>query len=315
MTHLLPNFTPIYQVASLPTGPDTPLDLLLACANGLFRSIDSGATWQSSLKSLQLPEALPVLCLAVSPSFLSDRTIFAGAPGGGLRSVDGGATWKVLSFPAPPPSVTCALISPRYLEDGTVILGTSEDGVLISTNGGDAWQPWNFGLIDPEVLSLAVSPAFSEDETLFCGTASGLFRSSNAGRAWREVELPAGQVPILSLAVSPGYAEDRRVYAGSEEFGLYGSADGGDSWARIGADALADPINAVLAGAAPDLLVALHSEELQISRDRGGSWQHFQPEELNAAGVSALHAPRGLAPGLPLVLALNTGRIVTVNLN
>ena len=86
----------------------------------MHRSDDAGQTWQTAFASLNLPEPLPATCVAISPDFARDRVIFAGAPGGVLRSIDGGQTWFVAMLPSPPPTVSSLIISPNFEHDGVV---------------------------------------------------------------------------------------------------------------------------------------------------------------------------------------------------
>jgi len=305
----------VFQLAAGFDAGAQAADWFAGHSGGLNRSQDGGQTWQPALASLQLTEALPVVSLAVSPEFDKDRTLFAGLPGGLLRSTDGGTTWKALSLPPPPPYVTCLAVSPGYLEDGTVIAGTAEDGILMSNNGGDTWRAWNFGLIEPEVLSLVVSPAFQKDETLFCGTASGIFRSTNGGRAWRELALPPGFVPVLSLALSPNFEADQTLYAGTEESGLFRSRDAGETWEPLGEDLSQNPVNAFVAGESGQgavWLLALWGGELILSR-YGNTWETLRLP-VGEGQATAVFAPDGLAPGLPLLVGLAGGQVLRVDL-
>jgi photosystem II stability/assembly factor-like uncharacterized protein len=281
---------------------------------GLYRSDDGGNTWRCTYDSLDLDVNLLTTAVAVSPAFESDGNVFAGTQGGVLRSPDGGEIWQAATLGTPPPVVSAMVLSPDYVRDGTLFVGTMEDGVFLSTDRGTRYQRWNFGLLDLNVLTLAISPAFAEDETLFAGTETGVFRSTNGGRAWRETSFPIDRAPVISLAVSPNYADDGSLFAGTESSGLFHSDDRGQTWARVGEDAVMDAVNAVIVSpdfpAAPDVLVAL-SSALLVSRDGGQSWADWRGGvELMTQGVSAVAAPQGLAPGSPLLVGLVGGEVL-----
>jgi hypothetical protein len=302
---------PIYQLAAVPASTPTGLILLAGRGSGLYRSEDGGQTWQPALGSLGLAGPLPVVSLGISPQYPNNPTILAGFPGGLLRSTDHGMDWKALGFTPPPPYPTAIVFSPDYSQDGVIIIGTAEDGILRSENGGEAWSGWNFGLMDLEVLCLAISPQFKADETLYAGTGSGLFRSANGGRAWRELDLPGGHAPVTSLAVSPGFGTDRTLFAGLEEGGLLRSTDGGETWTPLAAQIITDPLNQVILSAAyparPELAV-LHGGQMLVSGDGGSSWRTLPTS--GSSQVSAALAPSGFEAGGLVWLGLDDGRIL-----
>lgn len=281
--------------------------------SGLYRSEDGGGTWHCVYDSLNLENDLVTTAVAVSPDFESDRSVFAGTQGAVLCSVDGGENWKVASLASPPPVVSAMAASPSYVEDGTLLVGTMEDGVFLSSDRGSRYHRWNFGLLDLNVLALVISPAFAEDETLFVGTESGIFRSTNGGRAWREVSFSIDYAPVISLAISPNYADDGVLFAGTESSGLFLSSDKGQTWSRLGGDAVMDAVNAIVLSPEfpdkPSVLVAL-STALLISRDGGQSWTSWRRGLELPQGVSAVAAPQGLAADAPLLVGLIGGDVL-----
>ncbi len=284
-----------------------------ARGSGLYRSDDGGKSWRFAYDTLDLQVPLPTMAVAVSPEFESDGAVFAGVPGGVLRSFDGGQNWQIVHLPSPPPTVSALVISPAYDRDGVLLAGTVEDGVLCSTDRGGHWVAWNFGLLDLNVLCIAISADFGQDETVFVGTDSGIFRSTNGGRAWREVDFPLEYAPVLSLALSPNYARDGVVFAGTESHGLYRSDDRGRAWRRLGEEALAEAVNAVLLPAEypekGDVLVAL-SDRLLLSPDGGQSWSEWHAGGALEAGIASILAPVGLGLGAPLLVGMVEGGVL-----
>ena len=303
-------------VYSLAASPDFARDGICFAArqSGLYRSEDGGsANWHYAYDSLGLEEKLAAMAVAVSPDFESDRSVFAGALGGVLYSLDGGEHWNVVSLMSPPPIVSAIVVSPNFVQDGKLFVGTMEDGVLLSPDRGKHFNRWNFGLLDLNVLSMAISPAFAEDETLFLGTETGVFRSTNGGRAWREVSFPIDYAPVISLALSPDYANDGILFAGTESFGLFYSEDRGQNWTRLGEDIIRDIVNAIVLSPefsdTPDVLVALGTA-LLVSRDGGQTWADWKADLDLEQGVSIVAAPQGLAPGAPLLVGLVGGDVL-----
>jgi photosystem II stability/assembly factor-like uncharacterized protein len=280
---------------------------------GLYHSEDEGSTWRCAYDSLGLEEDLATTAVAVSPDFKSDRSVFAGTQGAVLCSVDGGEHWSIASLASPPPIVSTMVVSPGFVEDGKLLVGTVEDGVFLSSDRGSHYHRWNFGLLDLNVLAMAISHAFADDETLFVGTESGIFRSTNGGRAWREVNFPIDYAPVISLALSPNYANDGVLFAGTESSGLFRSDDRGQTWSRIGEKAVADAVNAIVLSPefsdSPDVLVAL-STALLVSHDGGETWADWKKGLELTQGVSAVAAPQGLAADAPLLVGLVGGDVL-----
>ena len=303
-------------VYGLATSPNFVQDGICFAArqSGLYRSEDGGsADWSYAYESLEMEGALAAMAVAVSPDFESDRSVFAGALGGVLYSLDGGENWQVASLPSPPPIVSAIVLSPNFSQDGTLFVGTMEDGVFLSPDRGRRFRRWNFGLLDLNVLSIAISPAFADDETLFLGTETGVFRSTNGGRAWREVSFPIDYAPVISLALSPNYANDGVLFAGTEAFGLFRSEDRGKTWARLGEDVIEDVVNGIVLSPefpdTPDILAVLGTA-LLVSRDGGQTWADWKEGMDLKQGVSSVAAPQGLAPGAPLLVGLVGGDVL-----
>ena len=288
-----------------------------ARSTGLYFSKDGGTTWLSLLDSLQLNQDLPVLSVAVSPAYPSDKTLIAGVSGGLLVSRDGGVHWQALSFPTPPPLFSAIALSPAFQEDGVALAGTIEDGIFRSEDHGQHWSAATFGLLDLKTFCLELSPAFQEDETALAGTESGIFRSTNGGRAWREVSLPVGFEAVLSLSTSPDFQQDNLILAGTETQGLLASTDRGFSWERPDQTGVSGSVDAILFSPnfphKRDLLI-VNEGSLVLSTDGGKSWSPWRVEETGLGVVTAVFAPQGFDPGNTILVGMADGRILRLDL-
>lgn len=301
----------IYGLAASPNFTNSEAGLCMAaCATGLLRSQDSGRTWQSAYQSIGVADPVATTAVAISPDFSEDPYVFAGLPGGMLRSRDGQTGWETIHLPDPAPYITAFAFSPEFLKDGILFASTMEDGVLYSTDHGYHWVSWNFGLLDLNVYCMAISPNFSSDETLFVGTQTGIFRSTNAGRAWREVTMPFGFDTVLSIAISPNYAQDATLFSGTENQGLWKSTDGGDSWKRLAENAINSSVNAILVpltyAKKPEILV-LNEGTPMLSNDSGNTWEQWR---YHSDEVTAVYAPAGFRKGAPTLVGLASGEII-----
>ncbi|MDF1513236.1 MAG: hypothetical protein P1S60_05460 [Anaerolineae bacterium] len=297
----------VYALTCLPES-----DICFAArGSGLYRSTDAGITWQSVYDELEFQGPLPTTSIILSPDMHIEPSAFAGVPGGVMQSMDAGETWQATAIATPPPLVSAMAISPNYVEDGVIFLGTAEDGVFRSANRGGSWSRWNFGLLDLAAYCFGVSPNYAEDETLYVGVESGLFCSTNGGRAWREVDLPVGYDPVVSLALSPSFGTDGILFAGTENQGLLQSIDQGRSWIRVSHGVIHQSVNGILLS--PDFplhptILILHDDILLLSRDEGKTWA---PLEVELADITACYAPAGLEPGATIMVGLLDGSVRT----
>lgn len=283
-----------------------------ACEAGLYRSNNHGRSWHTAYQRLDIDGAITTTAVALAPANTSEQQVFAGVPGGILRSVAGGRSWFGTTLGAPPPIVTALGVSPNFTDDGTLMAATLEDGMFRSTDRGSYWQSSNFGLLDLHALCLAISPDFARDQTVFAGTESGVFRSVNGGRSWRELDVPHELAPVQSLALSPAFGHDGLVFAGTEACGLLVSQDRGATWTRLAENVVSGNVVSILLGhtfpARPDVLL-LADGRLILSRDGGSTWSASNHHLPSDGEPTCLLAPVGLGMDLPVLVGLSEGGV------
>lgn len=150
--------------------------------SGVFRSQDGGLSWQQTLGGAW------VISFAVSPTFDSDGTVYAGTRYSGVwKSTDGGTTFSQSNGGFPTTiSIEAMAASPDFGSDQTLLAGTWGRGVWKSTDGGTSWSA--IGLDGDFVASLAISPLYASDQTLFAGGWEGAYRSTDGGDSWERVQ-------------------------------------------------------------------------------------------------------------------------------
>jgi photosystem II stability/assembly factor-like uncharacterized protein len=210
---------------------------------GVFRSVDSGVTWEARTNGMSDPR---VFAVAVNPR--SPGVLYVGGFGGRIyRSTDSGAAWSETKLGADVYRVTALAVdagdsSVPALENrpSAVYAGTSGGGIFRSDDGGRTWSALT-GLPDPTIYAIALDSRLAT--TLYVGTPSGVYRSLDRGGHWS----PAGPEPsiaALCLAVDPEIPGT--VVAGTPD-GVVATDNGGRSWRRV----------AGLAGDRPVVSVAL----------------------------------------------------------
>ncbi|HEV7394867.1 MAG TPA: Calx-beta domain-containing protein [Pyrinomonadaceae bacterium] len=152
-----PPFVPL----SLAVDPHNPTRIFATESSnnaGVFRSIDSGATWQSVL-SRQFDEGIWVGVSPHTPGLVYMSFRYAGL----FKSVNGGDTWTLVR-----PGSGKIVFDP--VSASTLYFVSSTEGLLKSTDSGQTWIRMNNGLPGKNVVDLAINPL--RTLTLYLATAS-----------------------------------------------------------------------------------------------------------------------------------------------
>lgn len=159
--------------------------------------------------------------------------------------------------------------------------GTQGDGILRSRDGGTTWEQAGLGGLC--VKALATSAA--APGAVWAGTKPPrLFRSRDSGSAWdeltafAEMRRPWWRQPaekphtayVSTLAVCP--ADANVIIAGIEGFKLLRSADGGDTWTRLGRGVALDAHELAFHPGDPARVFLAAGFGASTSGDRGATW-------------------------------------------
>jgi photosystem II stability/assembly factor-like uncharacterized protein len=192
--------------------------VFIAAAGNAYRSDDSGATWAESFSIYR-----SVQTVVASPAFATDRTAFlADGAGRVFSSTDGGGVWeevgRIAQIGGASEADVWISISPAFPADPT-LWATAETGTYRSTDGGLTWEPFAPGVEVPYGGRLVPNPHYPDDPTLEVSTPA-----SDSSL------LPPGlRYPPTALAASDG-----TLLLGTT-YGLFRSADGGETWAEANA--------------------------------------------------------------------------------
>lgn len=283
-------------------------NVLFGAADGLWGSLDSGATWS-------LIPQYPVT--TVHTLTRSGDTLFAGGDQGLWRSINAGSSWTRMT--ADTFSIQHFLLYDNlYFAEGHPPDLQSSSSFLMSTDYGLSWNvqsqvAWHFGqlaganhvllgfdggantiarsidsgrtwvkaqtgLVDNRANAFAVI-----DSVALCGTAwtmvsdnhsAGLHRSTNAGLIWNEVGLPNSSVFALTAS--------RGVINAAIGQGLGRSADTGKTWSPSQYWGVSNS-NYTIVQQDTMLFTALvgYPGKIYRSRDNGGGW-NVLPETLTS---------------------------------
>lgn len=224
--------------------------------NGIFRSDDSGETWNHVFF-----KDFSVIALAAGPG----GTIYMGSSGDGqYRSPDGGVTWIQLTFPSPvfwAPSLAVSPLGSVFLGSNLVFLHAVNNGpgVWRSTDGGNSWEGRLVG-DDPYPRLVAVN----SEGHVFANPFRGLDRSTDNGDTW--TRLSGAPPDILTLA----FDCSQNVYAGTPSGKVFVSRNNGDNWIEL--SSWSNKITSISITPGGIIYVAVWFEGIFVSRDRGLTW-------------------------------------------
>jgi hypothetical protein len=204
----------------LPSTPSTLLAGVYAGSSGVFRSVDSGATWTG----LMDPRGSSVLALAVAPS--DPEKLYMGhyvIDGGGLtKSDDGGLTFSEISTGLTAFDVHGIAIEPT----GAIYVGGGYFGIPKSGDGGHTYSRQTTGLTWDGDFTVAIAPG--NPQTLLAGVnGGGIWLSTDHAATWSQT--PLGNVVVDSLAVPSA----SNIYASGYGAGVYASTTAGAAWATV----------------------------------------------------------------------------------
>jgi photosystem II stability/assembly factor-like uncharacterized protein len=229
----------------------------------LFRSTDGGRTWRElaglrghGTGSAWQPGAggMCLHTIVVDPQ--DPRRIFVAiSAAGAFRSDDAGATWKPINrglhsqyIPDPNAEVGHCVhrIALHRSRPRTLYMQKHWD-VMRSDDAGDSWRevsgnlPTDFGFVidvhahEPETVY--VVPIKSDGEHFPPEGKLRVYRSRSGGGEWEALTRGLPQkdcyVNVLRDAMSVDDLDPCGIYFGTTGGQVYGSADGGDSWAPI----------------------------------------------------------------------------------
>jgi photosystem II stability/assembly factor-like uncharacterized protein len=238
------------HVSAVHAGRDGDATVVLAgtYGDGLFRSVDEGASWERVEAGLSAPA---FRCIGPDPAH--PGALIAGTePARLYRSADGGASWEELDgvtrIPGHdrwflPYSPRAGAVRNVYGPPGSarrILAAVEVGGLLTSDDAGASWACAPV-IADEDIHLVTGHPDDGDLLYVALGTASltrrpapgeergGVARSRDGGRSWERVEtdytravLVPPNAPDLLLA-----GPARRVGEGGR---IVVSADGGDTW-------------------------------------------------------------------------------------
>jgi len=182
-------------------------------ANGVYLSIDNGASWTAVNSGLTNTNILALV--------VNGANIFAGSAQGVFRSTNNGTSWTAVNT-----GLTNIYVNALAVLNTNLFASTGQ-GVFLSTNNGSNWIAVNAGLTNNYTQTFAVS-----ETSIFVGTGNAVmdkksvFRSTNNGTNW--INVSTGEVDCNALAFA-----DTNLLASAGYGGVYRSTNNGSNWTKL----------------------------------------------------------------------------------
>jgi photosystem II stability/assembly factor-like uncharacterized protein len=173
-------------------------------AEGVFKSLDGGATWSATGLA-----NVGVFDLDIDRS--APATIYAGTLFQGVhRTTDGGLTWTPVNTGLPPSvEVLSVTVDPNA---PATVYATGFFGIAKTTDGGGSWTILDTGIPASLVWDLVIDP--DDSASLFAATRGyGVYRSRTGGASWQPINDGLLNRHVVALAFDP--TDSSILYAGT----------------------------------------------------------------------------------------------------
>ncbi len=193
--------------------------LVAGALDGVFRSTDSGKSWQRISSSNQ--EIHNIESIAVDPK--NPDVVYAGTWHLAWKTDDGGANWHHINKGMIEDSDVFSIIVDST--NPSVVFASACSGIYKSQTAGDSFQK-----IQGIPFSARRTRVLKQDPTnsaiVYAGTTEGLWKTTDAGKTWNRVSNP--DVVVNDVMVDP--RNSQRVMLATDRAGVLASDDGAHSF-------------------------------------------------------------------------------------
>lgn len=220
--HLVSDASKLKPWTSLASSADGQIVTGVAGQEGIYRSLDGGATWTQSYAAgstywSKVASSADGQSVAVIPG-----TWLTSPP---IVSTDGGATWTL-----PASAQTSGWIDIAVSSDGQTMVGLTQREIYISHDNGATWQG-SVPVSGARYHGLALA---NNGQTITLLTSAGISRSQDSGSTWITLNQPPDLDSSATWAGLSGSADGQKLVAYSPySSGISYSPDGGNTWSVV----------------------------------------------------------------------------------
>jgi photosystem II stability/assembly factor-like uncharacterized protein len=250
--------------------------------NGIFRSTDNGASWETVNSGLT-NKFIRAFAVKGTSIFAGGEEWYDNEYGEFFFiSSDSGKTWKNISSQFPALQYWPLIHSIEVCGNNIYMVTNNGNGVLRSTDNGTTWTPGDSGLVYPfdtvvyNGNRFAITEVAVGGDTVFAASGNKLFISYDSASSWTALAswgFDSGYVTSLALTVS-------NLFVGTHK-GYYKSTNQGANWSA-GNFNVANLFISKLAGKGDTIFAVDEPEggfgppQLYRSIDNGKSWSSIK---------------------------------------
>ncbi len=209
-----------HAVRALAQSPSNPEILVAGALDGVFRSVNDGATWRQ-ISPADDPELHNVDSLAIDPRH--PDTIYAGTFHLPWKTIDGGKHWTPIHAGMIDDSDVLSLavdaVHPHR------VFASACSGIYRSENGGAVWQKIQ-GVPFSARRTYVIRQDAQHPNIVYAGTTEGLWQSRDGGAEWKRITSHDWVINTLAIVPEEG-SRSGRIVLGTEQLGVLVSDDGG----------------------------------------------------------------------------------------
>jgi len=268
---------PDIQAIAVNAGPSPAI--FIATLEGLYRSQDSGATWEQLRRGLMNEK---VRAIAINPK--DPSIIYAGTVKGIFKSEDGGDNWTDWfeeSSGLSHVDISDLAINPQNPD---VIFAGTAGGLYISADAGDSWELKFDGGLYPDSKDVRYARISPDARNLYVGTNKFIFKSSDGGDNWKKKwgDKFSGTSDLVTLDTDPEF-----LYLATKN-GFFKSFNRGIVWLKD-KGVKSQAIQRILVSPYNQSVMYLASEtELLYSENGGDNWRKTGWDKSGAQGKATL---------------------------